>query len=335
MNYYPFHLGDYASHTAHLEPMEDLVYRRLLDLYYLREGPLPADIQATAKLIRARSMSADVESVLQEFFELTEDGWRQSRCDEEIARMQDKQSKARASAAASVNARRAKAERSLSSESAAVERSLQDSSTDVELPTPTPTPTPTPVTPPVGGDRPRKRSANPASLSRPEDVAEQTWADWQQLRKAKKAPVTATVVNSARKEAEKADMPLDAFLQVWCLRGSQGLQADWLKPHERQTASRTSFADADEQARRKRWEEMTGRKWPSSAPSKMSFREVDDLNEKIRAAGWTKRTINLNELSPAQALELDRRRTEERRQMDTIEMEVDPDRPFLDPLALG
>ena len=41
MNYYPFHLGDYAAHTAHLEPMEDLAYRRMLDAYYLREAPLP------------------------------------------------------------------------------------------------------------------------------------------------------------------------------------------------------------------------------------------------------------------------------------------------------
>lgn len=28
-------------------------------------------------------------------------------------------------------------------------------------------------------------------------------------------------------------MTLDAFLRVWCARGSQGLQADWLKPNER------------------------------------------------------------------------------------------------------
>lgn len=142
MNYYPFHLGDYAAHTGHLEPMEDLVYRRLLDLYYLREGPLPTDVMATAKLIRARSMAADVESVLQEFFVLTEDGWRHTRCDEEIAKMQDKQSKARASAAASVNARRAKAERSPPPDQTDAERSLNSKVTDVQLPTPTPTPTP-------------------------------------------------------------------------------------------------------------------------------------------------------------------------------------------------
>lgn len=90
MNYFPFHIGDYAAHTAHLEPMEDLAYRRLLDLYYLRETPIPADIQATAKLVRLRSFAADVESVLNEFFKLTDSGWKHGRCDTEIAKMQDR-----------------------------------------------------------------------------------------------------------------------------------------------------------------------------------------------------------------------------------------------------
>jgi uncharacterized protein YdaU (DUF1376 family) len=144
VNYYPFNVGDYSAHTAHLEPMEDLAYRRLLDAYYLREQPLPADIQTAAKLVRMRSMAADVESVLNEFFTLTEDGWRHSRCDAEIERMRDKQTKARASAQASVNARsqrqQANAERTLVKESTDVERTLPVLATDVELPTPTPTP---------------------------------------------------------------------------------------------------------------------------------------------------------------------------------------------------
>lgn len=140
MNYYPFHVGDYAAHTGHLEPMEDLAYRRLLDLYYLREQALPADIETTAKLIRMRSCAGDVASVLNEFFVLTEEGWRHARCDEEIARMQDKQAKAKKSAEASVNARRANAERSLSKTPTDAERALGKTPTDVELPTPTPTP---------------------------------------------------------------------------------------------------------------------------------------------------------------------------------------------------
>ncbi len=41
MNYYPFHLGDYAAHTKHLGLLEDLAYRRMIDLYYTTEKPLP------------------------------------------------------------------------------------------------------------------------------------------------------------------------------------------------------------------------------------------------------------------------------------------------------
>lgn len=86
MNFFPFHVGDYASHTAHLEPMEDLAYRRMLDLYYLTEGPLPAAVKQTAKLIRLPYADVLVESVLREFFTLTDEGWRHSRCDKEIAK---------------------------------------------------------------------------------------------------------------------------------------------------------------------------------------------------------------------------------------------------------
>lgn len=76
-------------------------------------------------------------------------------------------------------------------------------------------------------------AAKPRSIARPDGVAEQVWSDWLQLRKAKKAPVTQTVVDGAAREAQKAGMPLGDFLAVWCRRGSQGLEAGWLKPDER------------------------------------------------------------------------------------------------------
>lgn len=137
MNYFPFHVGDYTAHTAHLEPMEDLAYRRMLDLYYLRESALPIEPADVARLIRLRSNVAEVTAVLQEFFTLTDGGWISARCDEEILRMQDKQAKAKASAEASVAARQAKANKHRST---VVEPTLNERSTDAELPTPTPTP---------------------------------------------------------------------------------------------------------------------------------------------------------------------------------------------------
>lgn len=70
----------------------------------------------------------------------------------------------------------------------------------------------------------------------PEGVDPQVWSDWLALRKAKRAPVSATVLRSAMEESVKAGMSLGAFLRVWCARGSQGLEAAWLKPNERGSA---------------------------------------------------------------------------------------------------
>ena len=86
MNFYSFHPGDYTLRTAHLEPLEDLAYRRLLDLYYLNEGPLAGTPDELARVIRMRQSADEVKAVLEEFFQLSEAGWQHSHCDEVIAK---------------------------------------------------------------------------------------------------------------------------------------------------------------------------------------------------------------------------------------------------------
>ena len=102
MNYYEHHLGDYLRDTAHLSMLEDGAYRRLLDAYYIKEAPLPIATRDVFRLVRAQSKQdrEAVETVLREFFTETPDGWKHTRCDKEIARFQDKQRKAKASAEA-------------------------------------------------------------------------------------------------------------------------------------------------------------------------------------------------------------------------------------------
>jgi uncharacterized protein YdaU (DUF1376 family) len=90
MNFYPFHVGDYHLRTAHLEPLEDLAYRRLIDLYYVNEGPLIGTAEALARIIRMRAHAADVAVVLAEFFVQTEAGWQHGHCDEVVAQYQTK-----------------------------------------------------------------------------------------------------------------------------------------------------------------------------------------------------------------------------------------------------
>jgi uncharacterized protein YdaU (DUF1376 family) len=101
MNYYAFHIGDYAGATRHLSWDEDMAYRRMLDAYYTREAPLPADRRALYRLVGAsdeRQREA-VDVVLTEFFTQDADGgWRNRRCDEEIAEVNTKKERAAASA---------------------------------------------------------------------------------------------------------------------------------------------------------------------------------------------------------------------------------------------
>lgn len=105
MNYFELHIGDFEKGTAHLTACEDGIYGRLLRRYYDTEAPLPADVKAVQRLVRARAKDEReaVCTILEEFFELTTDGWRHGRCDAEIARYNEKRAKAKRSAEARWN----------------------------------------------------------------------------------------------------------------------------------------------------------------------------------------------------------------------------------------
>ena len=86
MNYYKFHIGDYRSGTAHLTNEEDLCYRRLIDMYYDTENEIPLETEWVAKRIRVETEIVD--SVLNDMFQRTENGWFHERCAAELADMQ-------------------------------------------------------------------------------------------------------------------------------------------------------------------------------------------------------------------------------------------------------
>jgi uncharacterized protein YdaU (DUF1376 family) len=92
VNYYKFNIGDYAAATRHLTMLEHGAYRLLLDFYYTTECALPADLKAVARKAGARSKDEvqAVETVVQEFFELSEAGWVHNRCASEIEVFQAK-----------------------------------------------------------------------------------------------------------------------------------------------------------------------------------------------------------------------------------------------------
>jgi uncharacterized protein YdaU (DUF1376 family) len=251
MNYVERHFGDWARDTAHLTMLEDGAYNRLVDLYYVREQPLPLDLASCCRLVRAVSKPerAAVKSVLAEFFDETPDGWMHKRCDAEIERFRTKSGKARASANARWAHSEGNADASANASPDAMRTHSEGNATRGRGQARSHSPVASsqkPVTKEPG------ESARSRALPRPDGVSEQVWNDWLALRKAKKAPVTATTLDEATSEAGKAGMTLNAFLREWCVRGSQGLKADWLRPNGVPQRPTTHQSTAERNAEAKR-----------------------------------------------------------------------------------
>lgn len=98
MNYYEHHLGDWAAATGHLTWDEDMAYTRLLRAYYHHERAIPEGQQYRLAKASTPAQRKAVDQVLAEFFTLIDGHHHQKRADAEIARCQDKQRKAKASA---------------------------------------------------------------------------------------------------------------------------------------------------------------------------------------------------------------------------------------------
>jgi uncharacterized protein YdaU (DUF1376 family) len=98
MHYYSFHVSDYIHDTAHLSAYEDLAFRRLLDLYYTSEKPIPNKTHEVSRRIRMANQIDAVQTVLEEFFmfDMENDCWFHKRCDKAIADYQAKAERNRA-----------------------------------------------------------------------------------------------------------------------------------------------------------------------------------------------------------------------------------------------
>jgi uncharacterized protein YdaU (DUF1376 family) len=126
MHYYQHHIGDFIKATARMTDGQTMAYLRMLWMYYDSERPLPDNSKILSFQLGASQ--EDVELLLITFFTLEDDGWHQSRCDQEIDAYRsflDKKS----------NAGRASAERRKNSSSTGVEQVLNGCLTAVQLTT--------------------------------------------------------------------------------------------------------------------------------------------------------------------------------------------------------
>lgn len=248
MNFYEFHIGDYAVRTAHLEPMEDLAYRRMLDLYYTREFALPTSVEEIARLIRMRAHSQEIEAVLREFFVLSELGWTHEKCEEVISAIQAKSGKASNSARIRwerIRAEKEAAERATQKQCEPDANALQSHS-EGNAPT---THYPLPITQsptdvgdsaasapePATSKRKTKPSRSTAEIAETLTVADlitdgverQHAEAWMRVRKAARAPLTQVAWDGFKAQAEKASITPGQAVHICAVKSWRGFDASW------------------------------------------------------------------------------------------------------------
>jgi uncharacterized protein YdaU (DUF1376 family) len=196
MNFYPFHIGDYISHTSHLTDEEDLAYRRMIDLYYMTETPFPNDAAWIAR--RVKSNPAIVLTLLNEFFELeTDDFWHSSRADKEIAKYQYLQESGKKGAEKRWGNRDVKPTNNL--------------------------PNSPPIATPIA-----TKTKNQDHITTPDGVSSDLWSDFIAYRKRLKAPVTNRVVTRLIKESKDANMTLEQAIETMIFKGWRSFDATWI-----------------------------------------------------------------------------------------------------------
>lgn len=204
MHYYNFNIGDYMKHTLHLTFEEDLAYRRLLDMYYDTEAPIPNNIPLVSR--RLRMGSEVVESVLKEFFEFSEEGYKNYRADGEIADYHKFLEKQKANGRLGGRPKKGK------------------------KPT---------ANPDLTQSKPKKSLNNKQqttnNISTPEGVSSDLWSDFIAYRKRLKAPVTDRVVTRLIKESKDANMTLEQAIETMIFKGWRSFDATWIKSDDKQT----------------------------------------------------------------------------------------------------
>jgi uncharacterized protein YdaU (DUF1376 family) len=237
LHYYQFNIGDYRRDAQHLSLLEHGIYRQLLDTYYLNAGPLKADHE---KLMRTHSVrSTDeqraYENVINDFFTEQDGLLVHKGCDKVISAFKKKSE----SAAASANARWK------ATDANALQAQSEGNANHKPI---------------TNNQEPIKDITRQKAVVCPDGVPADLWSDFCQHRKTVKANITQTALDGIEREAKKAGWSLEDALRECVLRGWRGFKADWVK--DKQSDKVLSFAEKDELAKRKRWEEMTGRKWP-------------------------------------------------------------------------
>lgn len=218
MHYYQFNIKSYQAATLHLSNEEDLAYRRLMDFYYDNESSINAKPdKPTALRVLSRRLRVgipELEIVLDEFFEFNGEYWSNAYCDQVIADYKAYLEKQRTNGSKGGRGNKANANPDK----------------------PTALPEKANAKPTINN----KPLTNIKNITPPSGVDANVWNDFVAHRKSKRAAISATALKGIESEARKANISLQAALELCIMRGWTGFKAEWVE--EKKTATDKSKA---------------------------------------------------------------------------------------------
>jgi uncharacterized protein YdaU (DUF1376 family) len=251
----PLYIAEYTADTTRFTCEQHGAYL-LLIMDYWRNGPPPDDdavLAQVAKLTPVRWRA--IRPVIQAKFQVGGGEWKHKRVEKEIAKAKATQQvlseRGKEGAAArwnkddsgngSGNGQSNGSGNATAMQQAMPKTMLADAPLPSSLQTSVPSSGPSPSPSPGPKTKARKRAA-----IRPTAVSEKVWDDFQEIRKAKRAPLTDTALTGIKREAGKAGITLQAALEMSCARGWQGFEAQWVNGSKPQ-----GNADAAAEAKRR------------------------------------------------------------------------------------
>jgi uncharacterized protein YdaU (DUF1376 family) len=212
MHYYKFNISDWHLATSHLSLEEEAVYFKLINYYYDSEQPIPLETKSVIRRLRLGNYTAMVNCVLEEFFDLKENGWHHIRCDDEIEKYHHK---------AEINQKVGKLGGRPKKINDLEANPQKTQSVSKNNPQTTLTTNQEPIT--------KNHNKTTPKVVTPEGVSDDLWNDFLIYRKRLKAPVSERVLARLIKEAELAKMPLDQVLETIIFKGWRSFEASWIQ----------------------------------------------------------------------------------------------------------
>jgi len=205
----PLYIGDYLSDTARLTTEQHGAYLLLL-MDYWKSGKLPDNDLILAQISKLSPDAwSNAKAMLMQFFTIENGYWIHQRVEKELTKSVENKTKYHNRA---VKGAKARWDNALSNASSNTNAMLEQCSS----PSPSPSSLPTTTT-------------SRKTISTPDGVSDSVFKDYIQLRNKLKAPVTETAIKGLEKEAQKANMSLEAVMVICCQNGWRGFKADWVK----------------------------------------------------------------------------------------------------------